>query len=107
MLQASGPGKNAGNGVGAGWPSLRVQSSTKFAFNHTANVLPHNPKYKPSITIAALGIWVLLTQFSPHDGSAAPQIHTVCYAIIRGLSHFLLLPSFDAYQYKTDTADGY
>lgn len=32
MFQASGPCKDAGNGVGAGWPSLKVETRITEAF---------------------------------------------------------------------------
>lgn len=42
MFQASGPGKNAGNGVGAGRPSLRVKLKILLAFELYASFKNHH-----------------------------------------------------------------
>lgn len=50
MLQASSPGKNAGNGVGAGRPSLKVHLRIMLAFNHflTFYIVMQSIVYFPS-----------------------------------------------------------
>lgn len=77
MLQASGPGKNTGNGVGAGRISLKEEwRITLKCLTSSQHVGLNNQKCKAQCIYFA-------SQFPPHDGRITPHsIQSSCKVIV-------------------------
>lgn len=69
VLQASGPGKDAGNGVSAGWPTLKAEMETLCALKTTKHI-NCSIKYLIDLRICRH----LSLHSSPQDGNIALQM---------------------------------